>query len=476
MRINTTMKLPLLKPICGLLLLLATTPLIYGQVSTTQTVQTTAVQRNIQSIPNGAKLKFKGVVIAREGETFRIRDRNRTDYLVLITDRTSVKTNGGFLRSGKKYPVTDILRGLIVEVEGRGDSQGQLVAEKIRFNESDMRAAITSDTRVTPVEENQQRMAGQMDELYAVAAEARTEAAAANTRINDLDEYDVQENVAVTFRVNSAVLLPEAKQHLDEFAAKVTNAKAYSIEVSGHTDSTGSEAKNFRLSRARADAAERLDGGEPQPHAGAPGAGARAVVAHLEHERAVGERGELGERADREALVRGQLENAGRAPVAPVDAHAHVRLDHHRAALDVEVAPFRADYERHSGHRHPVSPEHAGIWQASSYGDGEQSIRDLVDQRLTGGVGQPTSAIVAESGSSGSVMPRGAVTLAKNSANPSRSTRPRQAASDAAAMRSAAGRKRASASLRTASDPSVEAPRTALATCSRWRWPMAGLP
>jgi outer membrane protein OmpA-like peptidoglycan-associated protein len=251
MRTNTAMKFRLLKPICGLVLLLATTPLIYGQVST---AQTTAVQRNIQSIPNGAKLKFKGVVIAREGETFRIRDRNRTDYLVLITDRTSVKTNGGFLRSGKKYPVTDILRGLIVEVEGRGDSQGQLVADKIRFNESDMRAAITSDTRVTPVEENQQRIAGQMDELYAVAAEARTEAAAANTRINDLDEYDVQESVAVTFRVNSAVLSPEAKQHLDDFAAKIANAKAYSIEVAGHTDSTGGEAKNFRLSRARADA------------------------------------------------------------------------------------------------------------------------------------------------------------------------------------------------------------------------------
>jgi len=219
----------------------------------TQTVQTSTTH-NIQSIPNGAKLKFKGVVIAREGETFRVRDRNRTDYQVLITDRTSVKTNGGFLRSGKRYPVTDILRGLIVEVEGRGDTQGQLVAEKIRFNESDMRAAITSDTRVTPVEENQQRKAGQMDELYAVAAEARNEATAANERITALDDYDVQENVAVTFRVNSAVLSADARMQLDDFAAKVSTARAYTIEVAGHTDSTGSEAKNFRLSRARADA------------------------------------------------------------------------------------------------------------------------------------------------------------------------------------------------------------------------------
>src|SRR6266550_1332570 len=249
MRTNENSRLH--KLICGLALSLAVTPLVYGQVTTNQT---TAVERNIQSIPNGAKLKFKGVVIAREGETFRIRDRNRTDYQVLITDRTSVKANGGFLRSGKKYPVTDILRGLIVEVEGRGDSQGQLVADKIRFEESDMRAAVTSDTRVGPVEENQQRMAGQMDELYAVAAEARKEVSAVSERVSALDDYDVQESVAVNFNVNSAVLSAEAKQQLDTLAEKTTNARAFMIEVAGHTDSTGSEAKNFRLSRERADA------------------------------------------------------------------------------------------------------------------------------------------------------------------------------------------------------------------------------
>lgn len=199
-------------------------------------------------------MKFRGVVISRDADYFTIRDRTRQDYQVRITDNTSIKTHGGFLRSGKKYPVTDILRGLIVEVEGRGDNQGQLVAEKIRFNESDMRAAITAETRVGPVEENQQRIAGQIDELYAVAAEARTEAANANERISALDDYDQQETVAVTFRTNSAVLSPEAKTQLDEFATKANTAKAYMIEIAGHTDSTGSDTKNFRLSQQRAEA------------------------------------------------------------------------------------------------------------------------------------------------------------------------------------------------------------------------------
>lgn len=234
--------------ICGLVLLFG--PLVFGQVSSTPTPAAT----NRRPIPSGAKVKFKGVVISRDSDSFIIRDQSRADYQVLITDNTSIKTYGGFLHSGKRYPVTDILRGLIVEVEGRGDNRGQLVADKIRFNDSDMRAAITSDARVTPVEENQKAMSGQMDELYAIAAEARQQVAAVNERVSALDDYDVQANVAVTFRVNSAVLTPEARQQLDDFAAKVADAKAFVIEVSGHTDSTGSEAKNLRLSRERADA------------------------------------------------------------------------------------------------------------------------------------------------------------------------------------------------------------------------------
>jgi OmpA-OmpF porin, OOP family len=237
---------------CGAALLLTLTPLVWGQRTNAQTANIRS--GNIQSIPSGAKMKFRGVVINRDADTFTIRDRNRTDYQVLLTDNTSIKTHGGFLRFGKKYAVADILRGLIVEVDGRGDAQGQLVAEKVRFNESDMRAAVTTETRVRPVEENQERISGQIDELHAIAAEARTEVRAANERISALDDYDVQEAVTVNFKVNSAVLSPEAKQHLDALAEKALAAKAYMIEVAGHTDSTGNEAKNFVLSQQRADA------------------------------------------------------------------------------------------------------------------------------------------------------------------------------------------------------------------------------
>lgn len=238
--------------VCGLILLVAGAVAIHGQVPDNQT--TTGRAPSFRPVPSGAKMKFQGVVIDRNADTFTIRDRTRTDYQVRIADNTSVKTYGGFLSSGKKYPVTDLLRGLIVEVEGRGDAQGEIVADKIRFNESDMRAAITSDTRVTPVEESQQKIAGQMDELYAVAQEARQQVAQVNERVSALDEFDTQQSVAVTFSVNSAVLSAEARQQLDDFATKALATSGYMIEVSGHTDSTGSETKNMRLSRDRAEA------------------------------------------------------------------------------------------------------------------------------------------------------------------------------------------------------------------------------
>ena len=109
--------------------------------------------------------------------------------------------------------------------------------------------AITTDTASSAREPGPD--AGQMDELHAVAADPERSLAATNAFA--LDDFDVQETVAVNFKVNSAVLSPQARQQLDDLAGRAMNAKGYVIEVAGHTDSTGSEAKNFRLSRDRAE-------------------------------------------------------------------------------------------------------------------------------------------------------------------------------------------------------------------------------
>jgi outer membrane protein OmpA-like peptidoglycan-associated protein len=240
---------------------------------------------NVRPASTGQKMKIKGVVTRRDADTFTVRDLNGTDTVVRLTDRTSVKSNGGFLRGGTNYGVTNILRGLNVEVEGRGDQSGQLLADKIRFNESDLRVARTVESRVDPVEnrvgeaegrlgqveQNAQRLSGQIDELAAVsnaakggakAAQETADAAVAgvnatNERISALDDYVVQDTMAINFRVNSATLSSQGKSQLDAVATKAQTAKGYVIEVSGYTDSTGGLDKNRRLSQQRADSVVR---------------------------------------------------------------------------------------------------------------------------------------------------------------------------------------------------------------------------
>jgi OmpA-OmpF porin, OOP family len=240
---------------------------------------------NVRSVSAGQKMTLKGVVTRRDADTFTVRDINGVDTVVRLTDTTSVKSKGGFFGGGTKYNVTNILRGLNVEVDGRGDQSGQLVAEKVRFNDSDLRVARTVESRVDPVEnrvgtaenridqveQNSQKLSGQIDELAAVSNAARGGAKAAqetadaaitgvnatNERISALDDYTPQETIAVNFRVNSAVLSPDAKSQLDGLATKALNLKGYVIEVSGFTDTTGSVEKNRALSTRRADAGVR---------------------------------------------------------------------------------------------------------------------------------------------------------------------------------------------------------------------------
>jgi outer membrane protein OmpA-like peptidoglycan-associated protein len=247
---------------------------------------TSAVQStNVRTVSDGQKMKVEGVVVRRDADTFVVRDVNGVDTVVRLTDTTSVKSKGGFLSGGTRYGVTAILRGLNVEVEGRGDSAGQLVASKVRFSNSDLRVARTVESRVDPVEtrvgsaegrieqveQNSQRLSGQIDELAAVSNAARGGARAAqdtadaavagvnatNERISSLDDYVPQESIAISFRSGSAILSRDAKAQLDEIATKALNAKGYVIEVSGYADATGSVERNRRLSTQRADSVVR---------------------------------------------------------------------------------------------------------------------------------------------------------------------------------------------------------------------------
>jgi len=229
-----------------------------------------------RSLASGQKYKIEGTVVAKDDDhTFIIRDTTGNDTRVVVAPESSVKTKGGFFGGGDKIASSQIVRGLYLTAEGRGDSSGNLSATKVRFGKQDFRVAQSIDSRVTPAEtrltaaeENAQRVAGQIDELMAISNAARGGAKAAqetadaaiagvnatNERITAMDDYVVQSTATVNFRVNSAILSPEAKASLDEVATAAMAMKGYVIEVTGFASSDGGLKKNKSLSQRRAQA------------------------------------------------------------------------------------------------------------------------------------------------------------------------------------------------------------------------------
>jgi outer membrane protein OmpA-like peptidoglycan-associated protein len=236
-----------------------------------------------RTVADGEEVKkLKGVVMKRDPDSFVLGDvtSDGPKTIVLLTGDTEVKSHKkGVFRGSKEYGASYILRGLRLEVDGRGNAAGQLVAEKIRFDEQDLRTAQALKSSLDPVEAEareklkqqqleQEKLAAQLAETEAVAVAARADAAKAqtaadkaqatadyaNNRINGLDDFDPIKTITVYFKTGSAVLGPEAKKEIDEAAAwvKSQNTKGWVMAVIGYADTTGSSARNIDLSERRA--------------------------------------------------------------------------------------------------------------------------------------------------------------------------------------------------------------------------------
>jgi OmpA-OmpF porin, OOP family len=250
--------------------------------------QSASSARAVQ-VPQGQKQKIQGVVSIRSGDTFKVRDPGGSETTVLLTGDTDVTSHSRGLRGKKDYPVTYIMRGLRVQAEGRGDADGNLVADSVKFDEQDLRSAQAleqtaelaqeNEARIAAAEQaareaaaNAERMAGQIAENTALANDARARAdaaqrtaddafkaaALANNRINGLDDYETIRTIPVLFKLNSSTIDAIAKQTIDEAAAWAKgekakgNANGWLVEVVGFADTTGNTAKNNALSERRA--------------------------------------------------------------------------------------------------------------------------------------------------------------------------------------------------------------------------------
>lgn len=276
----------------ALTITLACSGLVLGQDSTALTAEPSAPKApNTTVIGYGAKTKANGIVTKRDGDTFTIRNSGGAETSVVITDKTNFRlVRKGFLRADRSSNATEIRRGLRLEAEGRTNSDGQIVAKDIRFDEEDLRTAQALESRVDPVEtlanstqalaennqqrigaaeQNEQRISGQVDEMSTVANsavaaaanaqstadQAESDATTANTRINVLDDYEVLVRIGVHFKNGSTRLSPQAQAEIDAVADTVSeNLNGWLVAVEGFADSTGRAARNRSLSERRAKA------------------------------------------------------------------------------------------------------------------------------------------------------------------------------------------------------------------------------
>jgi OOP family OmpA-OmpF porin len=216
-----------------------------------------------KTVATGAKAKAKGRIVLREEDTLTIADTSGAKTVVLLTDLTSVKTKSkglGLFRRSQEYAVTSLIRGLIIEVEGTGNEKGQLIADKIRFDENDLKTTLTVNSQTAPLEEANKKLSGQVEEVGATAnaakadaARASESAAAAHDRISGLDNFDEKRKVISYFAINSYVLAAQDMKDLDALAQEALQTKGYIIEVTGFADPSGKAQKNIELSQHRAD-------------------------------------------------------------------------------------------------------------------------------------------------------------------------------------------------------------------------------
>ncbi len=242
----------------------------------------------------GQKAKITGVIVKHDGDNLVVKNARGESIPVTLSAATVIKEQKiNFFRGAKTYTPAQLVRGLEVDVEGLGDSNGALAARDIKFTQTEFMVANSVESRVTPVEgqleeaqgrltrseENARHLAGQVEEVRDVANTARGNAKSAqdtadsavagvnankeqiatvdkntNARITAVDDFEVKNTAAVHFALNSATLSPEAKKQLDDVVKEALAQRGYVVEVSGFASADGDADYNRTLSQKRADA------------------------------------------------------------------------------------------------------------------------------------------------------------------------------------------------------------------------------
>ena len=227
------------------------------------------------------KVKIKGIITTRTGESLTLKTPDATTVTVSLTDDTKVQQPKGLGLRKRQMSAAVLIPGLKVRVEGTGD-QSQVTATTINFDAEDLETAEMIQAGLTPtarsvkaneqnIASNKQNIAKNQGDIAAnkvqtaanrenIAANQQAvsknqqEIAATTQRFNDLTEYEVKGDATVNFAVGSSNLSPSDKTTLSQLAQRASGLSGYIVEVKGFADSSGNAVMNQQLSMDRAQA------------------------------------------------------------------------------------------------------------------------------------------------------------------------------------------------------------------------------
>ena len=220
------------------------------------------------SIPEGAKVKVTGLIVSRDGDRIRIKDRKSGQFIVVnVNDHTEMD-------------VTAMVPGLTIEAEGRGDAKGRLNAQKISFSPDEFAVAVAEQQEVIANKNEAKDAATAAQQGVAAAAQAQSSADQAtvsanqakaeaetadaigiadaigasmlNKRVSELDDYKNEFQVDVFFARDSPLLDEKAKKDLDNLADIAKSLDGYMIEIAGYSSNTLSKEADQKVSEERA--------------------------------------------------------------------------------------------------------------------------------------------------------------------------------------------------------------------------------
>lgn len=228
----------------------------------------------------GDKVRVKGMINGRTGETLIVKSADGNVTIVLTDDTKTQDRKGLFGLEKKQMSSVVLIPGLKVDVDGTYDDQNRVVAKTITVDGDDLETSQMVQAGLTPtaeqvatnmqaIETNSQNISAHSNQLAAHAENisANQQGVATNKqaieqnisdisentkRFTALSEYDVKDQTSVRFTSGSYQLSKAAQDDLQKLAQGASGITGYIVEVTGFADSVGDAAMNTKLSAQRA--------------------------------------------------------------------------------------------------------------------------------------------------------------------------------------------------------------------------------